>query len=124
MAESTRLGELFNSNGVHLVDLQVKLAKKDAVVRSIVQDLCAMLGLPLRGLFENFCAGLIKSVSGAFRAGFTYANLHTILLSMASLSVFREVLYGEMVEDILRVKTRLMQWVTLGSSKLRCGFFN
>lgn len=48
MAKSTRLEESFDGTRTPVLDLREKLAPKDAVVRSIVQDSCVTLR-PSRG---------------------------------------------------------------------------
>lgn len=59
-AECTRLGELFDSTGAQLVVLREKLAAKDAVVKSIVENICTMLGPSLRNVVEGFRGCVIR----------------------------------------------------------------
>lgn len=73
------------------------------IVRSIVQDLFATLEPFLRGLVENFRAGLSKSVNEAFRVGFIDAHFHA---NTAVEGITLRILGGVASEDGCRYTTR------------------
>lgn len=77
IAETAWLGQLFDDLQVQAADLPERLSARDAVIQSIVEDFCTLLGLSLRTLAENSNAGLKKSASEAFRAGSTASQVLT-----------------------------------------------
>lgn len=78
---NTRLGERFDSTRAQVPGFQEKLAAKDPVVRSIVQEYCATLGLSPSGLVGNFYAGITAFISETFTIGFIETKFHAICFS-------------------------------------------
>lgn len=84
---------------------------------------CATPGPFLRGLVENFRAGLNKLVNESFMLGPSTLNSMPIMPSMALLSVFQEMLHRKMVEDPRTAKLFLKQRVIPRSSNFRRCYF-
>lgn len=64
--ENTRLEELFDNMSAQLVDLQEKLAAKDAAIKSVVQESYTKFRTSLKSLINNFRVALNKPAGDAF----------------------------------------------------------
>lgn len=60
---------MFDDVHANVGNLQEKLCRRDVVVRPVIADSCQTLGPSLRDIFENFRAGVNKSVNETFPAG-------------------------------------------------------
>lgn len=118
-AQSTRLGQLFDSVRADGGDLQEKLEARDAVLRSIIEYSCATLEPSFRALVENFCAGLNSSLSEACRTGYIDSQFHADNAINSSLSGFWEVLRWKMVLVPTSAKTLFITRLTTKSSNHR-----
>lgn len=74
--ESTRRCQVFDIVRVEVVDQQEKLTARDAVVQSIVEDLCAMPKPSHRSLAKGFRAGLNMPMSEVFRIASIDTQFH------------------------------------------------
>lgn len=87
-SQSTCIGQLFDGMRVKRADLKEYLGVRDAVIQSIVEDLCAMLEASVRNLAENLRASRNISVSRAFVLLLLTLSSLPILPWMPSLCVF------------------------------------
>lgn len=67
--ERARFGHVFENICAEVPDSLERLGARDAVIWSIIEDWCALLGPPFRSLVDSLRTGLITSMSEAFRAG-------------------------------------------------------
>lgn len=68
-AEATMIGVLLEDANQEEAELPKKLVTKDAVLKSIIQDSCAILWSRIRGFVGKSRSGLNEYVSNALRTG-------------------------------------------------------
>lgn len=59
-----------------MVAFQAKLAANDVVIKSVLKDSCAVLGLSILSLIQNFLMGSRSLCAILFSLGSLYAELH------------------------------------------------
>lgn len=113
--DNTRLRQLVDDIRAEVVDLRERLKANDGVIRSTIDESCALLGPYLRGLADRFRAGLKSRWLKLFVRVPWALNSMTILPSIVSLLVSPEARRHMTVTVPLKARTLLIRPLTLKS---------